>query len=168
MVPRDHHGALLDGRRQPVPCLPDRGAGTDALHVVAPRGPEGSSPLMSERRDNSAGFDGSPSIASVPAALRRRKQWASNPSSDQRFALSRPPVIRLLPIIQMPDASDKRGVAVTFRPIDRFSLRFEGAEHMVRMVFDDIVVDTAPLRAALWARFNVNIRHTVLSLGSFC
>jgi hypothetical protein len=102
-----------------------------------------------------------PPIAAVPAALRRRKQWASNPSSDQRFALSRPPVIRLLPIIQMPDASDKRGVSVTFRPIDRFSLRFEGAEHMVRMVFDDIIVDTAPLRAALWARFNVNIRHTV-------
>src|SRR5260370_22832514 len=46
----------------------------------------------------------------------------------------------------MPDASDKRGVALTFRPIDRFSLRFEGADHVIRMVFYDIIVDTAPLR----------------------
>ena len=68
----------------------------------------------------------------------------------------------------MPDASDKRGVALAFRPIDRFSLRFEGAEHVVRMVFDDIIVDTAPLSAPLWARFNVNIRHALLYLGSFC
>jgi hypothetical protein len=68
----------------------------------------------------------------------------------------------------MPDASDKRGVALTFRPIDRFSLRFEGADHVIRMVFYDIIVDTAPLRAALWPRFNVNIRHALLSLGSFC
>jgi hypothetical protein len=46
----------------------------------------------------------------------------------------------------MPDASDKRGAALTFRPIDRFSLRFEGADHVIRMVFYDIIVDTAPLR----------------------
>jgi hypothetical protein len=44
----------------------------------------------------------------------------------------------------VPDASDKRSMALAFRPIDRFSLRFEGAEHMVRMVFDDIIVDMAP------------------------
>jgi len=123
---------------------------------------------VTERRDNSAGFDGSPHSFRAGRAPSTEAVGPSSRSSDQRFALSRPPVIRLLPIIQMPDASDKRGVAVTFRPIDRFSLRFEGAEHMVRMVFDDIIVDTAPLRAALWARFNVNIRHTVLSLGSFC
>jgi len=39
-------------------------------------------------------------------------------------------VIRLLLIIQVPDASNKRGAAFTFRPIDRFSLRFERAEHV--------------------------------------
>jgi hypothetical protein len=61
----------------------------------------------------------------------------------------RPPVIRPLLIIQVPDASNKRSVALALRPIDRFSLRFEGAKHMVRVVFDDIVVNTAPLRAAL-------------------
>ena len=87
--------------------------------------------------------------------------------ADQRFALGRAPVVRLLLIIQVPDASDKRGMVLTFRPSDCFSLRFEGAEHVVRMVFDDIIVDMAPLRAALGARFNVNVRHTLLSLGSF-
>jgi len=65
-------------------------------------------------------------------------------------------------------ASNKRSVALALRPIDRFSLRFEGAKHMVRVVFDDIVVNTAPLRAALGARFNVNVRHRLHSLGWLC
>jgi hypothetical protein len=76
-------------------------------------------------------------------------------------------VIRLLLIIQVPDASDKRGVTLTFRPIGRFFLRFEGAEYVVGMIFDDIILDRAPLRAALGACFNVNVRHVLLSLGSF-
>jgi len=38
-------------------------------------------------------------------------------------------VVRLLFIIQVPDASDKRGMGLTFRPIDCFSLRFEGGMH---------------------------------------
>jgi hypothetical protein len=84
-------------------------------------------------------------------------------SPDQRFTLGRPPLIRLLLIIQVPDASDKRGVALALRPSNRFSLRFEGAEYVVRMVFNDIVVNVAPLRAALGARFNVNVRHARLS-----
>jgi len=35
------------------------------------------------------------------------------------------------------------------------------------MVLDDIIVDMAPIRAALGARFNVNVRHSVLSLDRF-
>ena len=38
----------------------------------------------------------------------------------------------------------QEGSGPTFRPIDCFSLRFEGAEHVVRMVFDDIIVDMSP------------------------
>jgi len=30
-------------------------------------------------------------------------------------------------------------MALTLRPVDGFSLRFEGAERVVRMVFDDII-----------------------------
>jgi hypothetical protein len=70
-------------------------------------------------------------------------------------------VIRLLLIIQVPDASNQGAVTLTFRPIDRFSLRFEGAEHVVRMVFDDIIVDMAPLRSFLGPHFNVNVRHAL-------
>jgi len=84
----------------------------------------------------------------------------------KRFALRRPPVIRPLLIIQVPDTSDKRRMALTFRPIDGFSLRFEGPEHVVRMVLDDIIVDTAPL-AALGTWFNVNIRHALYLPGWF-
>jgi hypothetical protein len=49
----------------------------------------------------------------------------------------------------VPDASDKLDVALTFRPIDSFSLGFEGAKDVVCMVFDGIIVDMAPVRAAL-------------------
>ena len=44
-------------------------------------------------------------------------------------------MIRLLFVIQVPDASDKRVMAAFFRPINRFLLRFEGAEFVVRVVF---------------------------------
>jgi len=66
-------------------------------------------------------------------------------------------------IIQVSHASNKGRVALTFGPIDCFSLRFEGAEHMVRMIFDYIIVDTTSLGAALGARFNVNVGHALRS-----
>jgi hypothetical protein len=53
-------------------------------------------------------------------------------------------VVRLLLIIQVPDASDKRGVgewALLLRPINRFSLRFEGAERLVRVVLHKARLD---------------------------
>jgi len=82
---------------------------------------------------------------------------------DQSFALGRSPVIRLHFVVQVPDASDKRVMAAFFCPIDRFLLRFEGAECVVRMVFDDIIVDRTTMRAALGPRFNINVRHGFLS-----
>jgi hypothetical protein len=77
-------------------------------------------------------------------------------------------MIRFLLIIQVPHASDKRSVAVSFCPIDRFSLCFEGAEHMVHMVFDYIIVDWASLRPTLGTGLNVYVGHDLLSLDSFC
>jgi hypothetical protein len=76
-------------------------------------------------------------------------------------------MIRLLFVIQVPDASDKRVMAAFFRPINRFLLRFEGAEFVVRVVFDDIIVDGTPMWPAFWARFDVNVRHAFLSHRSF-
>jgi hypothetical protein len=77
-------------------------------------------------------------------------------------------VIRPLLIIFVPDTSDKRGVALTLRPIDGLSLRFEGGEHVVGMILDDIIIDVAPLRATLGARFNVNVCHanSAVSFGA--
>jgi hypothetical protein len=64
--------------------------------------------------------------------------------------LARPPVIRRLLIIQVPDTSDKRGMPLIFRPIDCFSLRFEVRECVVpkrRLVdeYDGAATTKAPL-----------------------
>ena len=66
-------------------------------------------------------------------------------------------MIRPLLIIQVPDASDKWGVALTFRPSNRFPLRLEGGKDVGRMVFDDVIIDWAPLRAAFRAWLDVNV-----------
>jgi len=55
--------------------------------------------------------------------------------------LGRPPMVGDFPVIQMPDASDQRGVTLRMRPIDCFFLCFESAELMVRMVFDRIILN---------------------------
>jgi hypothetical protein len=71
------------------------------------------------------------------------------------------PVIRRLLIIQVPDTGDKGSVPLTFRPVDCFSLRFEGCERVVGMVFHDIFVDVGPLGAALGVCFNVDVRNNL-------
>jgi hypothetical protein len=59
---------------------------------------------------------------------------ARAPTSRAETSFCRSPVVKLLLIIQVPDASDKRGVGLLFHPINRFSLRFEGAERIVHVV----------------------------------
>lgn len=66
---------------------------------------------------------------------------APAPTSRAETSFCRSPVVRLLLIIQVPDASDKRGVGLLLRPINRFSLRFEGAERMVRVVLHKARLD---------------------------
>jgi hypothetical protein len=72
-------------------------------------------------------------------------------------------MVRVPLIIQVPDASDKRSVALLFRPIDCFFLSSEGAKHVVRMIFDYIILNARPFRAALRAGFYVNVRHGLFS-----
>jgi hypothetical protein len=68
-------------------------------------------------------------------------------------------VIRPLFVVQVSDPSDKRSEPLAFRPIYRFSLRFEGSQNVIGMIFDDKVLDVAALWAALGARLNVHVRH---------
>lgn len=77
--------------------------------------------------------------------------------------LNRPPVIGFFLVIQVSDASDTRNMALAFRPVDRFMLGFESAEHMVHMILDDVVLDGTAVRPALGARFYVYVRHDHLS-----
>src|ERR1051326_1238365 len=53
-------------------------------------------------------------------------------------------------------------MTLSFRPFNRFSLRVEGAEHVVRMVFHDIIVDPAPLGTAFRPRLDIDVRHSHL------
>jgi len=73
-------------------------------------------------------------------------------------------MVRVLLVIQVPDASDKRSVALRFRPIDCFFLSFESAELVVRMIFDYIILNGRPFGASLGASFYVNVRHGLFSL----
>ena len=69
-------------------------------------------------------------------------------------------MVRNLLVIQVPDASDKGMVTIRLRPIDSCSLSCESAEDMVRVVFDHVIVNVRSFRAALGARFYVNVRHS--------
>jgi hypothetical protein len=71
-------------------------------------------------------------------------------------------MVRVFLIAQMPDASDKRSMTFRFRPIDRFFLSFKSTEHMVGMVFHYIILNG--FKAILRTGFNVNVRHSLLSL----
>jgi hypothetical protein len=63
-------------------------------------------------------------------------------------------MIRLFPVIQMPDGSDERRMSLAFCPINWFFLRAESAQRMVAVVFDNIIVNRASFRATFRARFN--------------
>src|SRR5215470_5494515 len=72
-------------------------------------------------------------------------------------------MIGLFLIVEMADAADKWGMAVLSRPIDCFSLCFERGKYVICVIFNHIIVDRAAFGAALRARFNVNVRHVLLS-----
>ena len=82
-------------------------------------------------------------------------------------ALRCPPVIWLLFVIQMTNAGHEWGVTLFFCPIDGVPLGLECAEHMVSMVFDDVVFDLGTLRTSLRARFDIYVRHALSPWHSF-
>jgi hypothetical protein len=92
--------------------------------------------------------------ASQPKA-REEQRIESHAAMD----LSRPPMVRKLFVIEVPDASDKRMVTVHLCPIDCFFLSFGCVQHMVLIGFDHIIVNGRPFRAALGTCFYVNVRH---------
>jgi hypothetical protein len=69
-------------------------------------------------------------------------------------------MVRILLVVEMPDASDQGMVTIRPRPINCFFLSFESAEHVVRMIFDYIIVNGRSFRTALGTGFYVNVRHS--------
>lgn len=59
------------------------------------------------------------------------------------------PVIGDFLVVEMPHAGNERRMVVLPRPLDRFPLRLEGGEHVVRLIFDDEVFDCAAFRRPL-------------------
>jgi hypothetical protein len=72
-------------------------------------------------------------------------------------------MVGLLLIVQVPDSGNERSMPLSFRPIDRFALRPESNEHLVGVVFHDIVIDRTAIRSALGASLNVNVGHSLSS-----
>jgi len=58
-------------------------------------------------------------------------------------------MVRVLLVIQVPNAGDKRRMAFCLGPIDCFFLSFESAEFVVGMIFDYVILNGSPLRAPL-------------------
>jgi len=53
-------------------------------------------------------------------------------------------VIGFLLVVQVPDASNVRGVTVLLRPLNGFLLRLARGEDVVRMVLDYVIGDECP------------------------
>jgi len=63
-------------------------------------------------------------------------------------------------------------VTIFYRPVDRFSLRFEGDKDVVAVIFDYIIFDGRILRPTLGPSLNVDVCQVLLtgagvSSGSF-
>ena len=71
-------------------------------------------------------------------------------------------MIRLFLIVQVTHPSHQRGVTLFLGPLDCFALRSGSVKDMIRVVFDNIIVDMAPLWASFGSCFYINIRHALL------
>jgi hypothetical protein len=72
----------------------------------------------------------------------------------------RPPVVRFLLVIEMPNACDKRRVSLVSRPGDRLMLQLEVGKHVVGMILDGVIVDMTALRAPSSHSFSLGSRWT--------
>jgi hypothetical protein len=69
------------------------------------------------------------------------------------------PVVGVLLVVQMPDTGHQGTIFSLLRPLNRFSLFLEAAEHAVGVVLDDIALNGCSFRPSLRSRFYINICH---------
>ena len=77
----------------------------------------------------------------------------------QRAILSRPPVIGVLLIIQVPDPNDKGHMSALSYPINRFLQSSKRGEDLVSVIFYDIIVDRITFWAPLRSSLNIDVCH---------
>jgi hypothetical protein len=83
----------------------------------------------------------------------------NHPSAELLLGLNCPLLIGLLLIVQMPNASDVRGVAVILSPLDRGGLSAGCVKNMVTSGLDNVVRDRSTFGTALRASFDENAAH---------
>jgi hypothetical protein len=76
--------------------------------------------------------------------------------------LSFPPVIGLLLVVHVPDASDVSRMAILLRPLDRFMLCLECCEDTVSVILDYVIFDVSALLPTFRPGLDVNDRHLSL------
>jgi hypothetical protein len=75
-------------------------------------------------------------------------------------------MIGLLLVVQVSDASDQRCMTLFLCPLNCFSLGFESRKGMVRVIFDDVIIDVAAVWSPFRSCFDVNIRHRFLPVSA--
>ena len=81
---------------------------------------------------------------------------------------SRPPMVRRLFVVQMPDPCDERRVPLLLCPVDCFPLGFGGGEDMIRMVFDHVILDVAAFGPPFRSSLDVYVRRCAKNSESSC
>ena len=77
----------------------------------------------------------------------------SGPEGWRFLGLGGAPMVGNFLVVEVPDAGNERRMLVLSCPVDRFLLGLEGAEHVVRVVLNNEVIDRASFRAAPAAFF---------------
>lgn len=71
-------------------------------------------------------------------------------------------MIRYPLIVQVPDASNQRMMALPFRPSDSLGLRPGCRKHVISVILDDIIGDRTAFWSAFWPSFDVHVCHITL------
>jgi hypothetical protein len=70
-------------------------------------------------------------------------------------------MVRLLLIVEMANPGYVRRVAILLGPFNRLMLSLEGAKRMIRVVFNDIIVNVASFGSALGSCLDINDCHVL-------
>ncbi len=104
-----------------------------------------------------------PTLSARSAHVEIQRELGKRAELDLRRST---PVIRFFLVVEVANAGDKWVVAGLFCPLYRLVLGFECGEGVIGVILDDVVINMAPLRAALRARLDIDVGHDLDLLGA--